>query len=496
MNLFAEIATIIAQPKYYDYAYKLTGNKDDAYDLVSDTIIHINDNIKRFHKVYKQGSIERFLFRVIKNEFLDGIEQAKSRSKKAIMGEVDFIQSPDVENISIRKASEKLKHDKNNDTYYPLLFKKVAEFGGVDKLAKATGISINTIYTGLKKYKSDLMNVKKILLITPLEIGGVGYHRILKPYAELAETRNDIHLGKTNAYINGDHDIIVFNRVIGSNYTDDRAIINEAKICGQRVICDIDDYWVLPPGHILESYYNKHWITKRIEQNIREAHTVTTTNEVLALKILKLNKNVVILPNAINENDAQWINRHIKDTTYRFGFVGSRAHTNDVPILRKACNLMHRSDMDFQFIYVGWGGDQDHASQLFQEVFSSRGTGNDRYGKISAKPISEYGLSYNMLDCALAPLEDNLFNRCKSNLKVLEAAAHSLPIICSKVHPYYGTDFDNAALFADAEYDWYKQMNKLIKNPVEGHKRGADLREILLKNFTYKQINKLRSEII
>jgi len=42
------------------------------------------------------------------------------------------------------------------------------------------------------------------------------------------------------------------------------------------------------------------------------------------------------------------------------------------------------------------------------------------------------------LDLALAPLEDNFFNACKSNLRLLEYGACGFPVICSDVLCYRG----------------------------------------------------------
>ena len=49
-----------------------------------------------------------------------------------------------------------------------------------------------------------------------------------------------------------------------------------------------------------KNYYKKMGMTKRIIQNIKEADLVTCTNNLLASKILKLNKNVCVIPNAID----------------------------------------------------------------------------------------------------------------------------------------------------------------------------------------------------
>ena len=42
------------------------------------------------------------------------------------------------------------------------------------------------------------------------------------------------------------------------------------------------------------------------------------------------------------------------------------------------------------------------------------------------------------LDLALAPLEDNRFNVCKSNLRLLEYGACGFPVVCSDIDPYRG----------------------------------------------------------
>ena len=40
------------------------------------------------------------------------------------------------------------------------------------------------------------------------------------------------------------------------------------------------------------------------------------------------------------------------------------------------------------------------------------------------------------LDLGLAPLEINLFNECKSNLRLLEYGACGIPVVCTDIRPY------------------------------------------------------------
>lgn len=489
MNDFQKLASQLSERKFYDYAYKITSSKQDSEDLISEAVLKIHKNTEYFAKAYSGGYFDKAVMRCIHSLYIDSIRRRKVIDKDELhirSSRKQFTQSEIT-------ALQKIDSDSSSNEYHKLLFRKVQEWGSVDALSKATGINKNTIYTGLRKYRTDIMNVKKLLIITSKDTSAVGYHRLLKPYTELKETRNDIFITRSNSYVNQDHDYVLFNRVCGSGYTDERAIMNEAKICGQKVIVDIDDYWLLPSGHILENFYKKTDMSRRILQNIKEADIVTCTNKYLADKISKHNKNVVILPNAININDQQWQPYRIEDETYRIGYVGSAAHTTDVPVLRKACNLLSRTEHDYKFIFLGW--DDSPSSKLFAEVFTSRGM-SDKFGAIHSKPITEYGMVYNMMDCALAPLADSEFNKCKSNLKILEASAHRLPSICSKIHPYFGSDFDKAAYFCESEYDWYKVIEKLIKSPSEGKKVGEAAYQILKEKYTYKQINKLRTELI
>ncbi|MBN0063488.1 hypothetical protein JTL66_35335, partial [Pseudomonas aeruginosa] len=53
-------------------------------------------------------------------------------------------------------------------------------------------------------------------------------------------------------------------------------------------------------------------------------------------------------------------------------------------------------------------------------------------------PIERYprALAALDLDLALAPVEQNLFNECKSNLRLLEYGACGFPVVCSDVRCY------------------------------------------------------------
>ncbi len=67
---------------------------------------------------------------------------------------------------------------------------------------------------------------------------------------------------------------------------------------------------------------------------------------------------------------------------------------------------------------------------------AANGRARDKYLRISGTDYNNYGMIYDYIDVALVPLRNNLFNNCKSPLKMLEAAAKGCAVIASEVQPY------------------------------------------------------------
>jgi hypothetical protein len=75
-------------------------------------------------------------------------------------------------------------------------------------------------------------------------------------------------------------------------------------------------------------------VPEKICENLRRFDYVTTTTEIFANKIRKYNKNVLVLPNAIDPNEPQY--KPIKNPSkrIRFGFVMGSAHEKDMEQLK------------------------------------------------------------------------------------------------------------------------------------------------------------------
>ncbi|HLA67059.1 MAG TPA: sigma-70 family RNA polymerase sigma factor [Acidimicrobiia bacterium] len=59
----------------YNFAYRLTGNADDAHDLVQEVLLRVRKGLL----AYTPGSFEGWLWRITRNAFLDEMRRRKRR---------------------------------------------------------------------------------------------------------------------------------------------------------------------------------------------------------------------------------------------------------------------------------------------------------------------------------------------------------------------------------------------------------------------------------
>jgi RNA polymerase sigma-70 factor (ECF subfamily) len=60
----------------YNFAYRLTGNSDDAHDLVQEVLLRVRKGLQ----AYAPGSFEGWLWRITRNAFLDEVRRQKRRA--------------------------------------------------------------------------------------------------------------------------------------------------------------------------------------------------------------------------------------------------------------------------------------------------------------------------------------------------------------------------------------------------------------------------------
>ena len=74
----------------YSVAYRLSGNDDDAQDLVQEALIRVRRGLER----YEPGSLEGWLARIVTNVFLDEVRRKRRRPTSALPEDPEWVLPP------------------------------------------------------------------------------------------------------------------------------------------------------------------------------------------------------------------------------------------------------------------------------------------------------------------------------------------------------------------------------------------------------------------
>lgn len=312
--------------------------------------------------------------------------------------------------------------------------------------------------------------------------GGVEYHRLIRPFEHLAATGIDVTRYNAIPLANVpdvDVDCVVFNRHLAGDETGE--VIKALQAKGIRVICDVDDYWVLPSSHLL---YRAHKvITPKIARSVQYADAVWCTHETLADRCRPLNLNVTVIPNAIALEDEQW---QVSDMppVKTIGYIAGATHVPDLAETIGAWGAWSGNRM-----LCGLTDSNAGEFTVMAAIMSEKGRLPFEVAK--AMDVWNYGRFYDHISVAVAPLANTAFNRCKSNLKILEAGAKGRPILAQVMHPYVPFDCDGVIHVKD----WPKAIKEADHMPMdEIVHRGAALRLHIEKHYSLTQVNELRRQ--
>ena len=313
---------------------------------------------------------------------------------------------------------------------------------------------------------------------------GCGYHRIVIPMAMMEDIKGMITNAPNEEILAEGYDLIFYNRVspFDEHWEETKKTLNV------KVVMDIDDDWDLPKNHIVRSTYDK--IKPRIENNIRTAELVTCTNQRLADKIYKLNKNVLVLPNAIPYGFDQFHDLKVESEYTRLFWAGSITHEHDINILKNPIRRL--TDKRIQMVIGGYNNFNEYTTMLWDKMCSVF-TNNKRlpFKILEGTTPNLYMNMYNEGDIMLIPLENTTWHAAKSNLKVLEAAAKNIPCIVSDVEPY-NIDQDAPILWVKNQTEWYKHIMTLVKDKNLREDYGKKLHEWAKEKYNHARINAIR----
>lgn len=337
----------------------------------------------------------------------------------------------------------------------------------------------------------------------PSVYDGCFYARCLQPMisngwyggkTSLRGTRESTEKQRMGAMVS---DVVVFQRPMQQEMLEAAQILKEM---GKKIVMDNDDTYTAHNGlpkvmtDMLEKQIDEKIADsdKRLKEFAKLADLVTVSTEFLSREYTPHNKNVVVLPNCVDPDDWSKPKRN-KSKKVRIGIVGSVAMNNDTRKIVKQLRLLGMRK-DVQLVLFGLPPDTDEHKDIrkfFMYETAYWNTFNVEWHP--AVSIADFFSSLNNLelDIMIIPRDDNYFNRCKSNIKFLEASMCEVPVIAQSfsdgLSPYQVNVNDRKyLLLADTPQDWEDQINKLIDDKKLRIKMGKEAKKYVLKNYNIK----------
>lgn len=393
------------------------------------------------------------------------------------------------------------------------------------------------------------------VLVVPSDRTGVGKFRSVDPHIFLQnQYPNDFHIDidyepnmeDLNYWSN--YQIVHFHRTITPDYDKSKDFVEMLNLLGIITIMDLDDYWLPTKEHPIHPIIMQHKIHEKIVANLRVAKYVSTTTSLFADEISKVNKNVVVFPNAINPKEPQFCEPTIESNKLRVGWLGGSSHLHDIMLLEGLGHHMENHKNEAQFYLCGFDirgvvteinkdtGEQtkrpikphETVWARYEEIITnnyklvgepykielmkwkefedSSSWDDSYYQRVWTRPVTSYAKNYSKFDVSLAPIKNHIFNRMKSQLKVIEAGFYKKALIASNVGPYTidlkhcldnGNFVDGNAMLVNENRnhsDWYKFIKKLIQNPNMAKDMGERLYETVKDTYDLHNVTKARAE--
>lgn len=188
------------------------------------------------------------------------------------------------------------------------------------------------------------------VLVVPSDRQGVGHFRSIWMAQQLRKSHNqelhvkiDVTPDFTNINYLSSFDIIHFHRQLGP-FENSAKLFAELQSKGTVLVMDIDDFWSPPPTHPLYELIKAEGIDKHIENNLKLVDWVTTTTELFADKIKEANKNVFVIPNAVNPDAKMWRSDVVENPSdrTRVAWIGGSSHLHDLFLLRDSMEMLNK----------------------------------------------------------------------------------------------------------------------------------------------------------
>lgn len=309
----------------------------------------------------------------------------------------------------------------------------------------------------------DAFRPEPLALVHPADLMGCGNYRIIQPFLAMkreslldgAISTGLMHVTDLERY---NPDCIILQRQIGEERLE--AMQRMQRFSKAFKVYELDDYLPnLPLKSVHRSDMPKD-IVRSLRRGLSFVDRFVVSTQALGEALSGMHSEIVVRENRLPVNWWQGLQTQRRQSAKpRVGWAGGVSHTGDLELIADVVR-----DLADEVEWVFFGMCPDALKPYVHEFH----VGVD---------IEEYPakLASLNLDLGLAPVEMNLFNECKSNLRQLEYGACGIPIICTDIRPY--RDGLNAGLPVTLVKNRYKDWVDAIRmhiNDLDATAKMAD----------------------
>lgn len=255
--------------------------------------------------------------------------------------------------------------------------------------------------------------------------------------------------------------LVLFQRDFSRNFGEYQQVLERAHAQGKPVVLDLDDHLLaLPEDHPDRI---SGWFADGLPSLLHamvNSDALTVTTQTLRQVLLPYNPRIYVLPNYLDAELWQFREPKVaeKGAPVRILFMGTPTHQPDLGLIGEPlAHIAQKYAGRVAFIFFG-----------AQPPSSLEGAAKVTYLPLHTYNYQDFLQEYQQLEAeiAIAPLQDNLFNRSKSAIKYLEYTALGISGVFCALPPYAEVVHDGLDGFLAANpEEWEQKLKLLIESP-------------------------------
>lgn len=283
---------------------------------------------------------------------------------------------------------------------------------------------------------------------------GSAYIRMLRPFTHPSVLQTDIEANFARRLDDRPCDIVIVDRTWhpGLKLKQVEELLTKARRTGARLWWAVDD-------NLLDEHPDRptearlRGLRPALRLLAREASGIVVSTSALGNRLSTLNKNVVVIENLVDERLLPSLPKECETRQISVVYMGTNTHRSDLsPVLPALRNVLHRHRGEVTLSLVGISS---HAN-VWPHVIMVAPPSYDYPQFISWFRSRPWGIG-------IAPLAENAFNTCKSDIKLLDYGSCATAAVYSDV-PAYDLVRDGVAgvCVPNVPEAWEEALERLI----------------------------------